>query len=76
MLFLCPGINTYWRQCRTKPVAKAKMGVQGLWELLAPVGRRVSVETLAGKKLAIGNAYLLRMLFLTLIRSWFHYKFD
>lgn len=31
------------------------MGVQGLWDLLAPVGRRVSVETLAGKKLAIGN---------------------
>ncbi|KAH0470975.1 hypothetical protein IEQ34_000698 [Dendrobium chrysotoxum] len=29
------------------------MGVQGLWELLAPVGRRVSVETLSGKKLAI-----------------------
>ncbi|GLU11233.1 hypothetical protein SLE2022_279920 [Rubroshorea leprosula] len=29
------------------------MGVQGLWELLAPVGRRVSVETIAGKKLAI-----------------------
>ncbi|KAL0343969.1 UNVERIFIED_CONTAM: DNA repair protein UVH3 [Sesamum angustifolium] len=29
------------------------MGVHGLWELLAPVGRRVSVETLAGKKLAI-----------------------
>eukprot|EP00252_Welwitschia_mirabilis_P021245 TRINITY_DN5382_c0_g1_i1.p1 TRINITY_DN5382_c0_g1~~TRINITY_DN5382_c0_g1_i1.p1 ORF type:complete len:1520 (-),score=430.47 TRINITY_DN5382_c0_g1_i1:9-4568(-) len=29
------------------------MGVQGLWELLAPVGRRVSVETLANKKLAI-----------------------
>ncbi|KAG2261328.1 hypothetical protein Bca52824_068407 [Brassica carinata] len=29
------------------------MGVQGLWELLAPVGRRVSVETLAGKRLAI-----------------------
>ncbi|CAA6669033.1 unnamed protein product [Spirodela intermedia] len=26
------------------------MGVQGLWELLAPVGRRVSVETLAGKR--------------------------
>lgn len=31
------------------------MGVHGLWELLAPVGRRVSVETLAGKKLAIGT---------------------
>ncbi|KZV55876.1 hypothetical protein F511_15726 [Dorcoceras hygrometricum] len=29
------------------------MGVHGLWELLAPVGRRVSVETLTGKKLAI-----------------------
>ncbi|KAL6551505.1 hypothetical protein OROGR_007659 [Orobanche gracilis] len=29
------------------------MGVHGLWELLAPVGRRVSVETLAGKILAI-----------------------
>ncbi|KAI4320456.1 hypothetical protein MLD38_033934 [Melastoma candidum] len=29
------------------------MGVHGLWELLAPVGRRVSVETLAGKTLAI-----------------------
>lgn len=29
------------------------MGVRGLWELLAPVGRRVSVETLAGKRLAI-----------------------
>lgn len=30
------------------------MGVHGLWDLLAPVGRRVSVDTLAGKKLAIG----------------------
>ncbi|KAL9458460.1 hypothetical protein AB3S75_007342 [Citrus x aurantiifolia] len=29
------------------------MGVHGLWDLLAPVGRRVSVETLSGKKLAI-----------------------
>ncbi|KAL4371906.1 hypothetical protein AHAS_Ahas06G0212600 [Arachis hypogaea] len=29
------------------------MGVHGLWELLAPVGRRVSVETLAGKTLAV-----------------------
>lgn len=29
------------------------MGVHGLWNLLAPVGRRVSVETLAGKRLAI-----------------------
>ncbi|KAD7479532.1 hypothetical protein E3N88_02668 [Mikania micrantha] len=29
------------------------MGVHGLWDLLSPVGRRVSVETLAGKRLAI-----------------------
>ena len=29
------------------------MGVKGLWELLAITGRRVSVETLAGKTLAI-----------------------
>ena len=29
------------------------MGVNGLWELLAPVGRKVSVETLNGKVLAI-----------------------
>lgn len=29
------------------------MGVQGLWDLVSPVGRRVSVETLAGKRLAI-----------------------
>jgi hypothetical protein len=28
------------------------MGVHGLWGLLAPVGRRVSVETLTGKRLA------------------------
>ncbi|CAN1153497.1 DNA repair protein UVH3 [Linum perenne] len=29
------------------------MGVHGLWDLLASVGRRVSVETLSGKRLAI-----------------------
>lgn len=29
------------------------MGVHGLWELLAPVGRRVSVDTLAGKRVAV-----------------------
>ncbi|KAK9061726.1 hypothetical protein SSX86_018909 [Deinandra increscens subsp. villosa] len=29
------------------------MGVHGLWDLLSPVGRRVSVETLSGKRLAI-----------------------
>ena len=29
------------------------MGVKGLWTLLAPVGRKVSIETLSGKVLAI-----------------------
>ncbi|CAI5968730.1 unnamed protein product, partial [Closterium sp. NIES-64] len=32
---------------------RAAMGVQGLWELLAPVGRRVSVEALANKTVAV-----------------------
>ncbi|KAJ8750315.1 hypothetical protein K2173_014230 [Erythroxylum novogranatense] len=32
------------------------MGVHGLWDLIAPVGRRVSVETLSGKKLAIDES--------------------
>jgi hypothetical protein len=31
------------------------MGVTGLWPLLEPVGRRVNIETLAGKKVAIGK---------------------
>ncbi|RYH13653.1 hypothetical protein EON65_35135 [archaeon] len=29
------------------------MGVKDLWQLLAPMGRRVSIETLEGKALAI-----------------------
>lgn len=29
------------------------MGVKGLWQLLLPTGRRISIETLQGKKLAI-----------------------
>jgi DNA excision repair protein ERCC-5 len=29
------------------------MGVRDLWQLLSPIGRRVSIETLEGKKLAI-----------------------
>jgi DNA excision repair protein ERCC-5 len=29
------------------------MGVKDLWQLLAPVGRRISMETLEGKVLAI-----------------------
>jgi 5'-3' exonuclease len=29
------------------------MGVQNLWQLLSPIGRRVSIETLEGKILAI-----------------------
>ena len=30
------------------------MGVTGLWQLLEPVGRRVNIETLTNKRLAIG----------------------
>lgn len=30
------------------------MGVTGLWPLLEPVGRRVSIQTLANKRLAVG----------------------
>lgn len=29
------------------------MGVKDLWQLLSPIGRRVSIETLEGKALAI-----------------------
>jgi len=39
------------------------MGVHGLWELLSPVGRRVSVETLAGKTLAVGTPQTLSLSF-------------
>lgn len=31
------------------------MGVQGLWDLVAPAGRRVPLDTLEGKKLAVGE---------------------
>ncbi|XP_020592445.1 DNA repair protein UVH3 isoform X2 [Phalaenopsis equestris] len=44
------------------------MGVHGLWELLAPVGRRVSVETLTGKKLAI-DASIWMIQFMKAIRD-------
>ena len=30
------------------------MGVQGLWSLLEPVGRRVNIEALTNKRLAVG----------------------
>ena len=31
------------------------MGVQGLWPLLEPVGRRIKIEALANKTLAVGK---------------------
>ena len=31
------------------------MGVHGLWPLLEPVGRRVNIEALTNKKLAVGE---------------------
>lgn len=30
------------------------MGVQGLWSLLEPVGRRVDIRAISNKKLAVG----------------------
>lgn len=35
------------------------MGVQGLWPLLEPVGRRVNIEALTNKRLAVGDSRLL-----------------
>jgi DNA excision repair protein ERCC-5 len=29
------------------------MGVKDLWQLLSPIGRRVSIETLEGKAVAV-----------------------
>lgn len=31
------------------------MGVHGLWQLLEPVGRRVNIEAIANKRLAVGK---------------------
>jgi hypothetical protein len=31
------------------------MGVQGLWSLLEPVGRRVNIEAIQNKRLAVGE---------------------
>ncbi len=33
------------------------MGVKGLWELLEPIGRRVNIETLTHKRLAVGAGW-------------------
>ena len=39
------------------------MGVQGLWNLLHPAGRRIKIETLEGKVLAIDvSIWLLKMI--------------
>ena len=34
------------------------MGVQSLWQLLEPVGRRVNIEAIANKKLAVGVCHV------------------
>ncbi|KAH0969334.1 hypothetical protein GBA52_028789 [Prunus armeniaca] len=50
--FLARGHDKTVCQQKRPQQAIHRMGVHGLWELLAPVGRRVSVETLAGRRLA------------------------
>ena len=32
------------------------MGVKGLWTLLEPVGRRIDVEAISSKRLAVGES--------------------
>lgn len=34
------------------------MGVKGLWNLLEPVGRRINIEAIANKRLAIGECMI------------------
>jgi DNA excision repair protein ERCC-5 len=34
------------------------MGVKSLWQLLEPVGKRINIEALQGKKLAIGASLM------------------
>ena len=33
------------------------MGVTGLWTLLEPVGRRINIEAISGKSLAVGALF-------------------
>lgn len=43
------------------------MGVKDLWQLVSPVGRRVSLESLEGKTLAIDARYFIfELLLITL----------
>lgn len=42
----------------TRSLPHATMGVTGLWSLLEPCGRRVNIETLAGKRIAVGRCCL------------------
>jgi hypothetical protein len=34
------------------------MGVKGLWTVLEPVGRRVNIEAISNKRLAVGKCML------------------
>ena len=42
------------------------MGVKDLWQLLSPTGRRVSIETLAGK---VRGVRMFNLLIMWLMRS-------
>ena len=51
-------VNRCWHGCLRCCIAwcciAPKMGVQSLWTLLEPVGRRINIEALANKRLAVG----------------------
>jgi hypothetical protein len=41
------------------------MGVQGLWTLIEPCGRRVNIEALTNKRLAVGTHSIRRQIILS-----------
>ena len=51
------------------------MGVQGLWPLLEPVGRRVNIEALTNKRLAVGVSQSQLSCSLTSVTSRFCTKY-
>lgn len=48
------------------------MGVQGLWQLLNPTGRPVSLQSLEGKVLAVGILLLMLAFFAWLVYMYMY----